>query len=224
MKLTKFEKSFTALFIVIVLIELLSSTLSWLSSFHNVAKPLILLSLILYFYLKGKHLTAKTRKTMLIALTFSLIGDVLLMFADVSKNYFLFGLISFLLAHVFYIIVFLEKKNVLKKPIPFITVLIIYAFGIFYVLKDGLGTMLIPVVIYMFAILTMAVTAALRKGNVPNLSYNLVFVGALLFLISDSILAVNKFYGKVPFEHVLIMSTYAFAQYCIVMGIIKQEN
>lgn len=224
MKLTKFEKSFTALFIVIVLIELLSSTLSWLSSFHNVAKPLILLSLILYFYLKGKHLTAKTRAKMLLALTFSLLGDILLMFDEVSANFFLTGLISFLLAHIFYILVFLEKKNNLKKPLPFITVLIIYAFGIFYVLKDGLENMLIPVVIYMLAILTMAVTAAFRKGNVSNLSYNLVFVGVLLFLISDSILAVNKFYGEVPYEHLLIMSTYAFAQYFITIGIIKQEN
>lgn len=161
---------------------------------------------------------------MLLALTFSLLGDILLMFDEVSVNFFLTGLISFLLAHIFYILVFLEKKNNLKKPLPFITVLIIYAFGIFYVLKDGLENMLIPVVIYMLAILTMAVTAAFRKGNVSNLSYNLVFVGVLLFLISDSILAVNKFYGEVPYEHLLIMSTYAFAQYFITIGIIKQEN
>ena len=224
MKLNKFEKSFTALFIVIVLIELLSSTLTWLSSFHDVAKPLILLSLILYFYLKGKHLAAKTRMKMLLALTFSLIGDILLMFDEVSINFFLTGLISFLLAHIFYILVFIEKKNNLKKQLPLITVLIIYAIGIFYVLKDGLENMLIPVFIYMLAILTMAISAAFRKGNVHNLSYNLVFIGALLFLISDSILAVNKFYGKIPYEHVLIMSTYAFAQYFIVMGILKQEN
>ncbi|MCB0463551.1 MAG: lysoplasmalogenase [Flavobacteriaceae bacterium] len=224
MKLTKLEKSFTALFFVIVTIELLSSTLKALSSFHNVAKPLIVVSLILFFYLDGKQLANKTRRIMQLALTFSLVGDVLLMFDHVSINYFLTGLISFLLAHVFYILVFLEKKNSLKKPIQFITILIIYALGLFYVLKDGLGNMLIPVIIYMLAILTMAVTAALRKGNVSNLSYNLVFIGVLLFLISDSILAINKFYEKVPYEHILIMSTYAFAQYCIVMGVLKQKN
>ena len=224
MKLTKFEKTFAVLFFVIVLIELLSSTLSWLSSFHNVAKPLILISLILFFYLQGKHLSQKTRRNTLFALTFSLVGDVLLMFDEVSLNFFLIGLISFLLAHVFYIVVFIEKKNRLKKPIPFGTLLIIYALGLFYILYDGLGHMLIPVSIYMLVILSMAVTAALRKGNVPNLSYNLVFIGVLLFLISDSILAVNKFYGDILYEHLLIMSTYAFAQYCIVMGIIKQKN
>jgi uncharacterized membrane protein YhhN len=205
-------------------IELLSLTLSWLSSFHNLTKPLILTSLILFFYLEGKHLLPKTKRNMLFALTFSLVGDVLLMFEDDSINFFLFGLISFLLAHGFYIMVFLNKMNCLKKPIPFITILIIYALGFLYMLYDGLGSMLLPVVIYMLTILSMAITAVLRKDHVPNLSYNLVLIGVLLFLISDSILAVNKFYGKVPFEHLFIMGTYAFAQYCIVMGIIKQKN
>lgn len=224
MKLTKLEKSFTAIFFVIVVIELLSSTLKALSSFHNVAKPLIVISLILFFYLDGKQLANKTRRKMLLALTFSLVGDVLLMFDHVSINYFLTGLISFLLAHVFYILVFLEKKNSLKKTIPFITILIIYAFGLFYVLKDGLGNMLIPVIIYILVILAMVIAASLRKENVPNISYNLVLIGALFFIISDSIIAVNKFYGKVPYEHLLIMSTYALAQYCIVMGVLKQKN
>jgi uncharacterized membrane protein YhhN len=223
-KLTKLEKSFTALFFVIVVIELLSSTLKALSSFHNVAKPLIVISLILFFYLDGKQLANKTRRKMLLALTFSLVGDVLLMFDHVSINYFLTGLISFLLAHVFYILVFLEKKNSLKKSISFITILIIYAFGLFYVLKDGLGNMLIPVIIYILVILAMVIAASLRKENVPNISYNLVLIGALFFIISDSIIAVNKFYGKVPYEHLLIMSTYALAQYCIVMGVLKQKN
>ncbi len=224
MKLTKLEKSFTALFFVIVVIELLSSTLKALSSFHNVAKPLIVISLILFFFLDGKQLANKTRRKMLLALTFSLVGDVLLMFDHVSINYFLTGLISFLLVHVFYILVFLEKKNSLKKTIPFITILIIYALGLFYVLKDGLDNMLIPVIIYILVILAMVIAASLRKENVPNISYNLVLIGALFFIISDSIIAVNKFYGKVPYEHLLIMSTYALAQYCIVMGVLKQKN
>ena len=222
--LTKFEKTFTALFIVIVLIELLSSTLSALSSFHNVAKPLILISLILFFYMQGKHLTNKTRSTMLFALTFSLIGDILLMFDHISMNYFLAGLISFLLAHIMYILVFIKKKNTSLKPIPFIVILIIYALGLFYLLMDGLGSMLIPVIVYIIIILTMAISAALRKGNVPILSYYLVLIGSLLFILSDSFIAINKFHTSIPSEHLLIMSSYALAQYSIVMGVLRQKN
>lgn len=161
---------------------------------------------------------------MLLALSFSLIGDVLIIFDDISKNYFLAGLISFLLAHIMYIIVFLEKRNNSIKPIAYITILLIYAFGLFYLLKDGLEDMLIPVIIYVIAILTMAITASLRKENGSSLSYNLVLVGALLFVISDSFIALNKFYITITNEHLIIMSTYALAQYCIVMGILKQNH
>ena len=84
--------------------------------------------------------------------------------------------------------------------------------------------MLVPVIIYILVILTMAISASLRKGSVSTFSYNLILLGALLFVISDSFLAINKFYIKVPSEHIIIMSTYAFAQYCIVMGILKQKK
>ena len=225
MKLDKTEKLFTALFIVIIIIELISATLSELSSFHNIAKPLIVGSLILFFYLRSDHLLPKTRKLMLLALCFSLIGDVLIMFEDISNNYFLAGLVSFLLAHIMYVFVFLEKRNQSIKPIAFITLLLVYAFGLFYLLKNRLDDMLIPVIFYVVAILIMTVTASLRKEKVLSLSYNLVLVGALLFMISDSFIALNKFYTPVAYEHIIIiMSTYALAQYFIVMGVLKQKN
>ena len=222
--LNKFEKSFTVLFFIIVIIELFSKNLEALSSFHNISKPLILVSLILFFYFKSEHLAIKTKRLMLLALTMSLIGDVFLMLDDISPIYFIAGLLSFLLAHLFYILVFLNRRNNKIKPLGFFTILIIYTFGLLYLVKNGLGTMLYPVIIYVLAILSMAITASLRKGNVPTLSYNLVLTGALLFLISDSFVAINKFYLAIPGEHIIIMSSYSIAQYCIVMGVLKQKK
>jgi uncharacterized membrane protein YhhN len=92
---------------------------------------------------------------------------------------------------------------------------------LFNFLKDGLGAMLIPVAIYMLVILTMATTAYLRKNSVNILSYGLVFLGALFFMISDSILAINKFHQPIPWSDISIMATYAIAQYLIVLGILK---
>lgn len=222
--LNKFEKSFTILFFIIVIIELCSTSLSALSSFHNISKPLILASLLLFFYFKSEHLTIKTKRLMLLALTMSLIGDVFLMFDEISPNYFIAGLLSFLLAHLFYILVFIDKRNNKQRPLVFFAILIFYTFGLLYLLRNGLGAMLIPVIVYVFAILSMAITASLRKGKVSPFSYNLVLIGALLFLISDSFVAINKFYSDIPSEHLIIMSTYSIAQYCIVMGVLKQEN
>lgn len=223
MQLTKTEKSFTVIFLIFVVLELFSESVFNVLPFKFSPKPLILLSLIIFFLKQSKHLNKTTKLFMVFALVFSLIGDVLLMFVENSPAFFLSGLVAFLIAHIMYIIVFLEKRNANKSAIVISVVLLIYAVGMFYILKDGLGDMLIPVILYMLIILTMAITAWLRKNMVPNISYILVFIGALLFVISDSALAINKFYKALPQSHIIIMSTYALAQYCIVMGINRQK-
>ncbi|WP_347925183.1 lysoplasmalogenase [Pontimicrobium sp. SW4] len=222
MQFSKTEKSFTLLFSIIVIIELITSSISSLQTLHYAAKPLILVSLTLFFYKNGNHLNRKTWIIMLFALIFSLVGDVLLMFVDMSASFFLGGLVAFLLAHIMYILAFIEKRNRTHKPLSFIIILLIYASGLFYILKDGLGDMLIPVIVYIFIILTMAITASLRKNSVMTISYSLVLIGALFFVASDSLLALNKFYSPIPSSNISIMLTYALAQYCIVLGILKQ--
>ncbi len=222
--LTKTEKSFSLIFFSVVIIELICENVSSLSDFRFVTKPAILLVLIIFFLRQSKHLNTSTKRITLFALVFSLLGDVLLMFVDKSSNFFMSGLIAFLIAHIMYVSVFLKKQNSSKNVYFFIASLLLYAFGMFYFLKDGLHSMLIPVVIYMFVILLMATTAFLRKDMVNNLSYNLVFVGAIFFMISDSLLALNKFYEPVLYPNITIMLTYAIAQYLIVLGILKQRD
>lgn len=98
-----------------------------------------------------------------------------------------------------------------------------YAIGLFYLLKNSLGEMLIPVIFYIIVILLMAITAFLRQVKVSKISFVLVFLGAILFVISDSILALNKFYMPLSFSSISIMFSYALAQYFIVMGLLKQS-
>ena len=222
--LTKTEKSFTFIFTLIVLLELITNQFESLSQWHYAFKPMIVMSLIVYFLMHSKILDKTLKYLMLMALICSVGGDVFLMFDDQNPNYFIMGLIAFLLAHVMYILVYLKQRNTKRKPLPFILFLIIYATGLFCLIKDGLGAMFIPVIIYMFVILTMATTAFLRKGSVSIQNYKWVLLGAILFLISDSLLSVNMFYKPIAFANVLIMVTYAFAQYFIVLGILKPST
>lgn len=222
--LTKTEKQFALVFILILALELICNPLESLSQWHYVTKPLIVLSLIFFFLSQSKTLQKGIKIFTLLALIFSLAGDILLMFDDHNPNFFMFGLIAFLLAHVMYIIVYLKHRNKSRHSLPFIVILLLYASGLFYLLNDGLGVMLIPVVVYMVVILTMATTAYLRKGRVSNLNYYFVFLGAILFLISDSLLSVNMFYKPILFANILIMVTYALAQFFIVLGILKQST
>lgn len=224
MTLSKTEKTFTLLFFIIVIAELICGSIESLSQLHYITKPLILIALIIFFGKQSKRLDQNAKTIMFLALIFSLLGDVLLMFVDIHANFFMGGLVAFLLAHIMYIIIFLKQRNQHKIKSTFIGVVLVYAVGLLYVLYDGLGNMLIPVIVYMTAILVMVVSASMRKGNVAMISYNLVIMGALFFMISDSILALNKFYQPIPYSSILIMTTYALAQYLIVFGILKQND
>ncbi len=224
MQLSKSEKSFSSIFLIIVLLELITGNIESLSQFHYFTKPLILTSLIVFFWSKSNHLPKAVRNITLLALIFSLTGDILLMFVGTSANFFIGGLIAFLLAHIMYILTFIKKRNKTINPLFIIITLLIYATGIFYLIKDGLGDMQIPVLLYLTVILTMVVMAWLRKGKISNKSYYLVVVGALFFMISDSVLSINKFYQSFASAGLIIMFTYALAQYLIVMGILKQRD
>ena len=81
------------------------------------------------------------------------------------------------------------------------------------VLFPRLGDMLIPVAAYLVIILGMGIAAALGTTN-----QNLVIAGALLFILSDSLIAINRFVAPVPMASYFIMITYYLAQLCITSG------
>jgi len=222
--LTNTERQFTILFFIIVLIELLTGSTESLQNAHYIAKPAIIISLIFLFIKTSESLSRPIKNLTLLALVFSLLGDILLLFVNQSQHFFTLGLVAFLTAHLMYVLLFLKHRNTDKSPFGFIGLLLIYATSLFYFLKDGLGVMLIPVVVYMVVILAMATTAYLRKNKVNALSYGLVFLGALFFMASDSILALNKFHQPIPWSNISIMVTYAIAQYLIVLGILKLKD
>ncbi|GGG58594.1 hypothetical protein GCM10010976_31740 [Bizionia arctica] len=221
--LTKSEKSFSILFIILLALEILTSSIESISGLNYIAKPALLISLIIFFWKHSSHLDKKMKLMIYLALIFSLLGDILLMFVNESANFFIGGLLAFLTAHIFYVLVFLKQRNKTKKPIPFMGLMLLYGLLLFYLLKDSLGDMLLPVILYMLVILSMATTAFLRQGAVVKSSYLIVFVGAILFMISDSILALNKFYQPLPYSNFSIMFTYGFAQLFIVFGLLKQR-
>lgn len=220
----KTQRHFLYAFCLIVLIELLCGSIESLKTVHFISKPSIVISLIVFLTVKRQSLTASVFKLSLFALLFSLTGDVLLQFVQQSSNYFLGGLVAFLLAHVMYILIFLDKRGPHKPTLLQIIGLTTFTTLMVYILFPHLGELQIAVMAYMFIILLMMVSAIMRKGTVNSESYKLVFIGAMLFLISDSILAINKFAYDIPCASIWIMLTYAFAQYFILKGILEQEK
>lgn len=206
----------------IVFTETIIANLEGLETLHFISKPLIVLSLMFFFLKNMKQLDKSSKRFTLLALVFSLTGDVLLLFAPKSEYYFIGGLIAFLTAHIMYSFVFLKQRRFSKYVYAFVIALLIYALILFRTLQPGLGDLLIPVIIYMIVILIMVTTAFLRRQQVNTLNFNLVFIGAIAFMVSDSLLAINKFTSPLAFADISIMFTYALAQLLIVLGITQQ--
>lgn len=212
-------------YILLVLFDL-ACGFELLSGFRIISKPLLLLSLLAYFVIHAQSHRNTTFYLMLGALCCSLLGDILLLFENRSSLFFAMGLAAFLVAHLLFTLTFIKKWNN-KTPSDFwwvSVVLISYGALLFYILKDSLGTLKVPVALYILGILAMVISAFRRKGYVPKSSFGLVFTGALFFVLSDSVLAINKFMVALPFAHIAIMGTYATAQYLITKGILKQGD
>ena len=221
--LTKTEKKFAIIFMFLLIAELISGNIGSLYKWHYMAKPSLLIALLLFFIVQSKNLKLKTRVIVLLALVFSLMGDIFLMFVAHSSNYFMLGLISFFIAHLFYCWVFYNFRNPKINFFRLLFTLTFYALGLFYLLIKTLGDLLIPVVCYIIIILLMVITAFLRQKKVPQKSFTFVIIGAILFMVSDSILALNKFYMPLQFSNLSIMITYGLAQFFIVLGLLKQR-
>jgi uncharacterized membrane protein YhhN len=192
-------------------------------------KPLIMPSLMLYIFACTKERNNRFVKTILAGQLFSFIGDCALMFGGEGLP-FLIGLGSFLTAHIAYVYAFVHEVNLygdssrmilMRKKwllLPFMVVL-----GAFlYILFPHLGEMTAPVCVYAFTIMCMSVTALNRNGYVSTETFTPIFVGSLLFMLSDMILAYSLFVKTFPFSGVLVMLTYISAQFLIAQGTVKK--
>lgn len=148
-------------------------------------------------------------KLFVTGLMFSTVGDFILDYD--GTNWFIFGLGSFLIAHIFYLF---SLKPLEIKSVPIAVLYLVYGIAMFVTIGSSLDKLFIPVLIYMSILLLMGIFTLMSKKS--NLW---LIVGGISFIISDSLLGINKFYTDVPLSHVLIMVTYYFAQLSLVKGI-----
>jgi uncharacterized membrane protein YhhN len=168
--------------------------------------PIFLLSLLVWFNTQ----TPRGRLTAL-GLVFSGIGDVIL--ALDFQNLFVAGIISFTIAHLCYISAFLRGIRLSRSSLTIMLGLLLYAAIMGQALFPHLGNMAIPVFFYLGIIILMAASAALGENN-----HKLLLTGAILFIISDSLIAVDQFVSPIPYSNHWVMISYYLAQILIAMG------
>jgi uncharacterized membrane protein YhhN len=162
-----------------------------------------------------------------LGLAFSLAGDVFLM---LPREQFIAGLLSFLLAHVAYIIGINQIPPVLNLP----AVILVFAVGLVWfrlyriismsLKSSGQSKLVMPVLVYSLVISIMLLSALLtltaeRWDTAAALQLS---AGALLFFISDTLLAWNKFVNPLRFGRLAVIITYHLGQVLITLGAIQQ--
>lgn len=209
------KRFFPYLFIVIFLLQLAGVYMD--SHIRLFTKPFIMISLASYYFVYARNF----KIVFFTAIVAALMGDIFLMWDHEMS--FLLGLGSFLVMQVLYALIFWTQKDKINGlDIVMSIIIALVAAGLLYILiPDVDGLLKGAVAIYCLCIMTMVITAIWRER--PHSSYLPVLCGALLFMLSDAVLAIDKFSFPMEYGSVMVIGTYMAAQYLIVMGISNSE-
>lgn len=187
-------------------------------SLRYFTKPLLMPVLAIYLMCLPAPKN-KNAPYIIAGLLFAAAGDIFLMLEKYNADMFIFGLAGFLITHLLYILFFAKipqtKRSLLLQK-PAITLLLLAYFICFLVcLFPHLGALKIPVIIYTVVIGSMFLFSVHVYNSINKKSGFRFVLGALMFVLSDSLLAFNKFLTTFPFNGLVIMATYCIAQFLI---------
>ncbi|HXH19356.1 MAG TPA: lysoplasmalogenase [Chitinophagales bacterium] len=195
-----------------------------------VTKPLLMPLLIAWYFIATSNVRNSAHWLIMTALAFSCAGDVFLMYK--TEQFFLLGLAAFLITHLLYIIAFnLEIKAaggerlLKKKPYLALPAVALAVFLISLIFNRIELAMRFPVIVYAMVITAMVISALNRFQKISGQSFRLTLAGAVLFMFSDSLIAINKFYFNEDLRYAgfFIMLFYISGQYLIAKGTAKNN-
>jgi len=224
MQILKNKLFFSILYFCLLLIDIVVKLNFETIPFRLITKPLVIISLVLFYIFNNTETSKKKHYFMMLALFFFLIGDMFLIFEEYAL-FFSLGLFSFVLGKLFYAFRFSNQRDFkLVRLIPVLSFCFIYMFILLNIVYDNLGKYFFPVLIYLFTTMIVVQFVYLRKGEVNYKSYLLVGIGVLFSVLADSVAVLKTFYiSGLFFEKVTIMLFYGISQFLIVYGIIKEE-
>lgn len=147
------------------------------------------------------------------------------MFDEKVEVLFVIGLGAFLIAHLGYACAFLKNVKDSGKPFNKLSAVgygapfAVFTGAFFFFIKNGLPSdLFIPVLAYTIVISVMGITSAWRHGHVGNKTFSWILIGAILFILSDCVIAINKFVVDFNYDAVLNMILYLSGQFMITAG------
>lgn len=206
-------------FILFLVLSILNIT-----SIKNQNKPMriitksLLMPVLLFSYLCSSSYPSCM---IVMALISGFLGDIFLLGSGI---FFTLGLLSFLSGHIFYISAFLYPVFLSRTPIYiyiFILPYLIYGFIIYNKLSPFMKSMNLQGLLYFIVLIFMSFSSFLRIYTVHGYQFWFPFIGSILFVISDTVLAFNEFKSKTICKEIIVMLTYTMSQLLIIIGFIN---
>lgn len=216
---------FTILFFSILTIDIVVKLNFEAFPYRFVSKALVMSSLIVFYLINQNEPIKKRFQFMSLALSCFLLGDFFLILYE-NTTLYIIGMLCFILGKLFYVFRFSNQKDFnMIRLIPFLALCFIYMFVLMKLVYSNLSVFFIPVMIYIFSSLLVALFAFLRKVAVSYKSYVLVIIGVFFAVLSDSIGVLQSFYNEnLAYHEITIMLFYGLSQYFIVVGIIEENK
>lgn len=203
--------------LVFSIIALISSVLAIYAKLREndllqfIFKPLTMLAIILLTFFNSSSPMTFYQKAVLVGLILSTVGDIFLIKQD---KFFVQGLISFLLGHLCYIAAFWTLPN-----LPGSIFYLAYVIFFLSLLWKHLGKLKIPVIVYSLVLAVMSWLALSKTIENHNHQTFHAFLGSIVFIVSDSLLAFNKFKKPFSLAHFFILAAYFLAQWLIALSV-----
>lgn len=180
-----------------------------------VFKPLTTIIILIFAFLQAPQVSVHYREFILIGLILSLMGDIFLLWPE---KQFVTGLVAFLLAHLVFILAIITDFGPYydwQYLIPIVLYMVIYL----WIILPRSGNLVFPVVVYAIVLMLFFWQTAGRAFYLAGNSSMDAFWGAGLFVISDSILAYNRFVKNFKSAEFFIILTYWAALYFIALSV-----
>ena len=188
---------------------------------HYVCKPLT--TVLILWLAVGASFPVSPRYRMLVCagLVLSLAGDVFLM---LPGDWFVFGLASFLLAHLCYVVAFTPGSSARNKLIACAAYAVIAAANLAGLLPKVPAELHAPVLAYVAVLMLMGALSAARGWSLRGdarlaKSARLAAIGGALFVFSDSVLAWDRFGGGIPLAPLWVLAGYYASSWCIARSV-----
>lgn len=192
-----------------------------------ITKALLMPTLLLIIYTHSK-LASKPYKVLFLAIFLGWLGDLFLMFEGITN--FTLGFSSFFLGHIAYIYLFSKDVSnkrqthyITERPywiLPYIAIIVFSIINLWGTTAPFPG---LPVYLYTFTIALMSLFTVNRKYAADRLSWGLIIVGSLLFIVSDYALSIRLFSSGFQYDKLFVIATYTAAQGLIVYGYLNNK-